>query len=112
MNPKSTWMWVIIAAILFSFIFFYERNVQPPVATPAKVLADFKAIDISSIQVLPRGQSTILAERTNGGWYLTGKFPAQTTRIYALLATLQALAPAKYISENLPDADQRFGFEA
>src|SRR5262249_42152625 len=43
---------------------------------------------------------------------LTGKFPAQAARINALLATLQTLAPAKYISENLPDADQRFGFEA
>ena len=45
-------MWVIIAAILFAFIFFYERQVQTPTATPTKVLADFKAADISNVQVV------------------------------------------------------------
>jgi hypothetical protein len=112
MNPKSTWIWVMIAAVLFAFIFFYERNVNRPVILPAKVMPDFRAADITSVQVLPKGQPTIAAERTNDTWVLTGRFAAQTLKIQILLATLQSLAPAKYMPGNVPDADQRFGFEA
>jgi len=96
MNAKHTWVWFITAAILFAFIFVFERHWRKPAPGPEPILPDFKAAAVTSVQVYPAGQSEIRAERTNGGWILTKpiEYPAQATRIEALLDTLESLKPA------------------
>src|SRR5689334_25432416 len=107
MNPKSTWIWLSIAVALFAFIFFYERHTHQPAGPPPKVLAGFRAAEVTGVQVLPKGQSTIFAEHTNGVWMLAGTYPAQASRIESLLSALEHLAPAKQIVDSVPDADAR-----
>lgn len=96
MNAKHTWVWFIAAAILFAFIFLFERHWRKPASGPEPILPDFKAAAVNSVQVYPAGQSEIRAERTNGGWLLTKpiEYPAQAARVEALLATLERLTPA------------------
>ena len=116
MNAKNTWLWMVAAVALFAFIFFYERHTQKPQHGPRKILSDFHTNEINSVQVFPKGQKPIRAERTNGTWRLTEPvdYPAETFRIEALLMVFDLLtAPAisgKDI-KNLPNADQQFGFD-
>src|SRR5436190_22653850 len=93
MNPKSTIRWVIAAAALFAFIFFFERHLRKPETGPAKVLPGLIAADVNSLQILPKGQLPIHAKRINGVWHLTEPldYPARTNRIEALLAALESL---------------------
>jgi hypothetical protein len=120
MNPRNTWLWVFAAAGLFAFIFFFERHARKPDTTPTKVLPGLKAAEIDQIQILPRGQLPIRAVRTNGTWRLVQPapldYPAQEDRINVLLAVLEQLTPAPYISaqdlKNSPSGDEQFGFDS
>jgi hypothetical protein len=96
MNAKHTWAWFLTAALLFAFIFLFERHWRQPAPGPERVLPDFHAADVATIQVYPAGESEIRAERTNGGWTLTKPiaYPAQASRIETLLAALERLTPA------------------
>jgi hypothetical protein len=117
MNPKATWLWTAVAAALFAFIFFFERHLHQPPPEPQKVLPTLQAAAVTSIQIIPRGHLEICAERTNSLWQLTKPivYPAQKAGIDALLAALQQLTPATYITapelRNLRQADQKYGFE-
>jgi Domain of unknown function (DUF4340) len=116
MNPKSTIRWIIVAAALFAFIFFFERHIRKPETGPAKVLPGLLAGDINSLQILPRGQLPIHAKRINGVWRLTEPldYPARTNRIETLLAALETLTATFIPPEELkalPDTNDRFGFD-
>jgi hypothetical protein len=106
-----------MAAALFAFIFFFERHLHEPPAGPVKILPALQASNVTAIQVLPKGQLEISAERTNGTWQLTRpiNYPAQAYCVYGLLGTLEALTPATTISPreltNLRQADEKYGFE-
>ena len=41
MNAKNTWLWMLAAAALFAFIFFFERHAKKPQYGPRKILSDF-----------------------------------------------------------------------
>jgi hypothetical protein len=99
MNAKHTWTWALVAAMLFAFIFFFERHLRQPAPGPEPILPNFKAAAVSSVQVYPAGQFEIRAERVPAGgtkWVLTRpiSYPAQATRIEALLTALEHLTPA------------------
>ena len=66
MNPKNTWVWIIVAAGLFAFILGLKHFGGKPAVGPLPVLPGFKAAEVTSIQVHPAAQSVIRAERTNG----------------------------------------------
>src|SRR5262245_28512028 len=118
MNPKSTWFWAVVAAILFACVLLYERHARELGSGPTKVLPGFSPATITSIQGQPAGQLEIRAERTNGTWRLTKPlaYPAQASAIEALLAALEHLTPATYISpqelKGDPASDRKFGFES
>ncbi len=118
MSAKNTLLWLFVAAGLFAFIVLYQRRVHLPVQGPGKVLSDLRADAITSILIRPSGpaQLQIRADRTNGTWQLIQPqpYPAQAERVRTLLAFLERLAPALYISGSAlrthPNADQEFGF--
>jgi hypothetical protein len=117
MNPKHTWAWIAVGAGLFAFIFFFERHRQRPAPGLAPLLSNFKAADVTSVRVRPANTPDMIrVDRTNSGWTITQPvaFPANQTRVEALLAVLERLAPATVITarelQNHPKADEEFGF--
>jgi hypothetical protein len=91
MHAKNTCILVALAAGLFAFIYFYERHLTDPPPTPTRVLTDFKAAEVTSIQILPSG---IRATFTNGTWQLIEPlaYPARSRAIEALLQALEGLS--------------------
>ena len=118
MNSKNTWLWLSVAAGLFAFIFFFERHLKKPETGPPRVLPTLQAKEITSLQILPKGQLAIRVERTNGVWHLTEplSYPAQAARVEGLLTALQQITGAPYFSiqdlKKMPNADEQFGFDS
>jgi Domain of unknown function (DUF4340) len=117
MNPRNTWRWIAVAAVLFAFIFFYQRRVGRNGSQPARVLPNLKAAAVTSIQIRPGARAPIRADRTNGVWQLVAEslvYPAQAASIEKLLAELERLTPAPYITaRELRDRlklDEAYGF--
>ncbi len=117
MNPRNTWRWIIVAAVLGGAIFLHKKFSTKPPTGPIRVLPGLKAADIDSVQVLPKGRPAIHVERaTNGVWALTDPvYPAQSGSIEYLLAALQQLAAARYLPveelKKMTNADAQFGFD-
>jgi len=117
MNSKNTWTWLVIAAGLFAYIFFFERHLRNEQPGPKPVLPGFTAAAVTSVQVHPAGQLEIRADRTNGAWWISrpASFPGQAARIEALLKTLERLVPATYVTagelQQRPRAEEEFGFD-
>jgi hypothetical protein len=118
MNSRNTWRWIAVAAGLFAFIFFYQRHVGKRGSEPVRVLPDLKAAAVTSVQVRPGAHAQIRADRTNGVWQLAEPvvYPAQAASIEKLLAELERLTPAPYITaremRSQPKADEAYGFSA
>ena len=118
MNPRNTWLWLVVAAGLFTFIFFYNRHARNPLPGPGKILPLLRAEAVTSVQVRPAAGLTIQADRTNGVWQLTEPrvFPAQAVSIENLLAALGQLTPVTCITarelRDRPHADEEYGFAA
>ena len=118
MNSRNTWRWFIVAVALFAFILFQQHYLRKTGGGPSKVLPSLKAAVVTSVQVRHAAQSEIRAERTNGTWQLTEPlvYPAQAVSIERLLAQLEALRPATYITaralRNRSNTDEDYGFAA
>jgi hypothetical protein len=123
MNPRRIWLWLGLASLLFAFIFFYQRHEHKPEAGPNRILPGLRAAAVTSVKVRPLGQLEIRAERTNpesfrgnGTWRLREPitYPAQGAAIETLLAALEQLTPATYITarelRDRPKADEEYGF--
>jgi hypothetical protein len=117
MNSKNTWIWFVIAAALFAFIFVSERFLRPSVAEPSVILSGLQPSAVTSVQVISANALAIRADRTNGAWLLTKpiSYPAQPAAVEALLDALQKLAPATRISaaelRDHRNANAEFGLE-
>jgi hypothetical protein len=116
MNPRNTWLWLLAAVALFAFIFFVERRFHHAGEGPTRVLPGLNAASVTGVQVLHKGQVEINATRTNGSWQLRAplNYSGNPARIESLLAFLERLVPAAYISAgDLSDrfnSDDKFGF--
>jgi hypothetical protein len=118
MSFKKTALWLFVAAGLFAFIRFYHLHRKIPAEAPSKVLPELSPEDVTSILVRPSGpvQLQIRADRTNGVWELRQPliYPAQPERVQKLLAFLEQLKPAPYLSgsemRTHANADEEFGF--
>lgn len=117
MNPKSTWLWLGVAAGLFAVIFLLDRYLPKPETGPRKVLPHLSAAAVNSLQIQPTGQSALRVERTNGGWQLTDPlvYPVPATNVESLLQALEQLTAADYIPpaelKQHPNASQEYGFD-
>ncbi len=116
MNPRNTWRWLMVAAVLLAFIFVHHRYLRKTGGGPVKVLPNLNATAATRVQVRPAVQMEIRAERTNGTWQLTEPlvYPAQGTSIEKLLAELERLTPAPYITarelRGRLKTDEEYGF--
>ena len=118
MSTRNTIAWCSIAAVLFAFIFFYQRHAHRPPAGPGRMLPELRAEAVTSVLVRPSGplQLQIRADRTNGTWQLTQPqpYPAEPEKIQQLLKFLEKLSPAPYITgaelRTHANADEEFGF--
>ncbi len=116
MNLKNQWIWVVIAAGLLGFI-LVERQVKTPSQTgPIRVVRDLRPGAVTSVQVRPKGQLEVRADRAEDGWRLTEpvSYPAQSANVENLLKALADLTAATYITagelKNQPKADEDYGF--
>src|SRR3974390_3521823 len=120
MSAKTTWVWILIAAGLFAFIYFYHPHSRKPAVGLPRILPNLKPEAVTSVQVRPGGtaQLQIRVDRTNHTWQLTEPvdYPAQSSSVERLLAYLKQLTPVVYISaaeiKNRVSADEDYGFTA
>ncbi len=116
MNSKSTWTWFLLAVALFGLVCL-DQYLRKPQTGPAPLLPNLKTAEVTSVQVIPAGQTEIRAERTNAGWQLTRPlaYPAHGAAIQSLLRALERLTPATTFSihelRQHPKADEEFGFD-
>jgi hypothetical protein len=117
MSSKSTWLWMVLAAALFAFIFIFERYFQHPEPGPQYLLPELDARTVRTLEIQPANQLEIRVVHTNGSWQLTEPivYPAQNTNVQKLLQTLQQLTVVHGISEQElrkdPKADENYGLE-
>jgi len=117
MNSKNTLIWLVVAAVLFGFIFVFEHFFRPAPAEPSAILTDLQPSTVTSVQVIPANTLEIRADRTNDTWLLTKPimYPAQPAAIEALLAALRKLTPAIRISagelREQQSAESDYGFD-
>ncbi|HLX69477.1 MAG TPA: DUF4340 domain-containing protein, partial [Verrucomicrobiae bacterium] len=117
MSSKSTWLWMAVAAVLFAFIFIFERYFQHPEPGPKYLLPELDARTVRTLEIQPANQLEIRVEHTNGTWELAEPivYPAQRASVEKLLDALQQLTVAHTISEQElrkdPKADENYGFE-
>ena len=117
MNSKNTWIWLMVAAALFAFIFAFDHFLRPAGTEASVILPDLQPSAVTSVHVIPANALEIQADHTNGTWLLTKPvvYPAQPAAVEALLTALQKLTPAIRISaselrdQNSTEAD--YGFE-
>ena len=105
MKWKTTWLLVLLAAVMFVYIVTIERHrVTAPGGGPinAKVVPG-SINDITALQVRRTNQLVVRAERNNGLWHLTAPiaYPAQNISIVALLAELNNLTGPPHITREL-----------
>lgn len=116
MNSKSTWIWIGLAGLLALVIFSLEKIGMKPTPAPVPLLTDFKAAEVTSVQVSLADQPAMRADRSNDIWQLTSPimYPAQVASIEGLLHVLEQLLPATIIPatevRQRPKADEEFGF--
>jgi hypothetical protein len=117
MNSKNTWLWFVVAATLFAFIFIFQHFFRPAGASLEKILPGLQPEAVTSVQVIPAVPLEIRADRTNDSWFLSRpvSYPAQPAAIEALLQALEKLTPATRITaadlRERHATDAGFGFE-
>jgi hypothetical protein len=118
MNPRNTLRWLCVAAVLFAFLFFYQRHKQKRAGGPTAVFPGLQTAAVTRVRVKPLGQPEILAQRTEAGWLLVQplRYAAQGTSIENLLLQLERLTPVAYITprelKRRPKANEEYGFVA
>jgi len=117
MNPRSTLLLVGLAAGLFAFIHFFDRQPRPvDNPGPGLVLPALKPASVSAVLAQAAGQTQISLERTNDGWRIVSPVaaPAQAAVVGNLLQALAALNWHSRLTaadlEGHGDADREFGF--
>jgi Domain of unknown function (DUF4340) len=117
MSSKNTWIWFVVAAALFAFIFAFHRFSRSPVTQSSCILPDLHPNAVTSVQVIPANALETRVVRTNGTWLLTKPvvYPAQSVAVEALLAALQKPISITRISASEfrkhHDANIEYGFE-
>ena len=102
MNPRRTWILVILALALGAFIMGYERRQRGDgegSAEAQKALPAFDPRSVTSVEV-KLGANILRAERTNSEWRLTWpvQYPAYGGRIEGLLPVFSQLNSKSHIS--------------
>src|SRR5690349_15401899 len=96
MNPRQTWLWLLLAAVLFGLVLARSRYFHSHESGPVKVVPNLNASAVESIEITLTNSAELRAERAGSGWTLSKplSYPAQAANIDALLARLERLTPA------------------
>ena len=114
MSAKTTWLWTCIAAVLFGFIFFFERHRTDLRSSPQRLLPSLRPAAVTSVLV-EAGPLLIRANHTNDLWQLVSPltYSAQAISVEGLLSFLEQLTPSTFITpaqfRSLPDAEAQYG---
>jgi hypothetical protein len=117
MNPKTTGIWLMLAAALLAAIFALQHFLRPGAAASSRIFPELRPANVTSIQVFPSGTLEIRADRTNDLWRLTKPvaYAAQSAAIEALLDALQGLVSVTRLTaaelHHHRNADAEFGFD-
>jgi hypothetical protein len=124
MNTRKTWFWFLVAASLFAFVYFFHRPKPSVPSGLQRVLPNFHAADVASVQIRPflasptnsgKGQLEIRADRINGTWHLTQPLncPAQAQNVDNFLGALEQLTATTYLTaadrKHDPKAEEEEG---
>lgn len=111
MNSRGLWIWLSLAVVLGVLVALHERFGKPPPPIVRKVLPGLEAAKVDVVQIRPRGQLEIRAERATNGWRLVEPiaYPAQAVVLDTLLDELQRLEPAAFIPETEPGLGESEG---
>src|SRR5947207_1812168 len=117
MNLRSTALLLLIAAGLLALIFFVEQSIRraQEIVPTRKVLPDFKAAAVTSLQIVPNAQVEIRADKTNASWQLTRplSYAAETSAVESFLRALETLEWQGHLTarelQDRPDAQEEFG---
>jgi len=89
MNPKTTWLLALSAAVLFAYILFVEQPARQASLTQhsRRLLPGLSPAAVTSISLRPAGRQELRLERRGGAWQLTSPIacPADSNRVTALL---------------------------
>lgn len=119
MQPRSTPILVLLAGLLFGFIWFFERHQHPGggLTALAPALPGLRPASVTRVQVRPANSVEFAVERTNGAWMLTRPvvYPAEAEPIEMLLKALgQMSTQSRLTGEEVrrrKDSAKEFGFE-
>lgn len=105
MSSKSTWLWMTVAALLFAFIFVFERYFQHPEPGPKYLLPELDTPAVRTVEIQQANQVEIRVERTNGVWQLVEPivYPAQGDSVRKLLDALRRST----VAHTIPDEELR-----
>lgn len=103
MNPRTTWILLLLAASLGVFVFLNERQAGTPSAPDDPVLRALPAFTpdmVTSVEVITQTNLIFNAVRTNKEWQLTHpmKYPAYGARVEGLLPVFSQLSPSAHVS--------------
>lgn len=119
MNWRPTWVLLAAAAVLLAFIVLIEHPMREQRLRQVSrlILPGLNPAAITNIEIHPRGQPVIVAQRGNGGrWRLVQpvSYPASGDFIDALLKELAQIEWQDRITEaelkDRPEAQKEFGF--
>lgn len=119
MKPRSTLTLVTLAALMFGFIWLYERHQRPAGLAPPleRALAGLRPAAVTRVQVRPAGRPESVVERTNNVWLLTRPvlYPAVGEAIENLLTGLGQITTQSRLTEEEvrrhKQPEKEFGFD-
>ena len=118
MNPKNTWLLVVLAAGLFAFIWLVEPRLRPPPPVAPRVMPAFNPADVTSIQIQPKDRFPFRVERTNGAWLMTKPvvYPVKAAAVENFLQALGELSPRTRITaeelRKVRNVSEEYGFDS
>jgi hypothetical protein len=116
MTFKSLLLWLMLAAALLGASFWHYQRSRIAAPGPQPILPQLRPEEVTNVQVRLEGQLEIRAQRADGQWKLTQPilYPAEQGMITNLLAALQQITPAVYISPREvmehPNGEEDYGF--
>lgn len=120
MKWKNTWILVGCAAVLFAFIYLFERRLQPSgmVEPAAPLITGFKPTTATGLTLRRGTDFSLTLQRTNEAWLYLKPFtyPAADFAVQNFLETLENVVPATRITPreilSRKQTAANFGFDA
>jgi hypothetical protein len=118
MNWKTTSLLVVVAALLFGFIYFFERHLGLTGAQADIHLVAAQPLEVTNIVLRRTNQLILRADRAEKRWNLSfpRAYPAQSVAIDRLLKEVHDLTSVAWISPREMNTNQRtiaeFGLDA